>query len=287
MDELSVELKARELINRVGPTTYPVSVEAYAAAIGARIGKDADLGPDEDGWSVERSGKYYIRVNAHQAEERQRFTACHEIAHIVLDLPSDHSAAASWSYARRPQTEILCDIFAAELLLPHKLFKPLVDDCDCCLEAVDRLAGQFKASTLATGSRFAAFAVGPCAFVLSEQGKIRYSSRSKALREARLWIPPHMELPQGSLARRLRNGERAGGPENVEPDLWFEDYDRCGVLYEDARHLAHWDQTIALLWFEEEEAPPPRADRRRYEEETFGLAELDGTLPWPGKRRRR
>ena len=287
MDELSVELKARELINKVNPTAYPVSLEAYAAAIGARISEDGDLGPDEDGWCVERGGKYYIRVNAHQGEERRRFTACHEMAHVVLNLPSDHTAAPSWSYARRSPNEILCDIFAAELLLPYRLFKPLVDDCDCCLAAVDRLAKQFKASTVATGSRFATFTSAPCAFVLSEQGRIRYSSRSKVLREAKLWIPPRMELPKGSLSRRLRGGEPSAGPEEVEPDLWFEDCDRDGVLREDARHLTQWDQTIALLWFDDEEAPPPRADRRRHEEETFGLAELDGILPWPGKKKRK
>ena len=33
MDELSVELKARELISKVNPTTFPVSIDAYAAGL--------------------------------------------------------------------------------------------------------------------------------------------------------------------------------------------------------------------------------------------------------------
>jgi hypothetical protein len=58
-------------------------------------------------------------------------------------------------------------------------------------------------------------------------------------------------------------------------------------MIEDARHLAQWDQTVALLWFEDEEVPAPNRDRREREAEEFGLAELDGVLPWPGKRRRK
>ena len=73
MDELSVELKARELINKVNPTTFPVSIDLYASEVCAKISDDDDLGPDEDGWSVERNGKYFIRVNADHREERQRF----------------------------------------------------------------------------------------------------------------------------------------------------------------------------------------------------------------------
>ena len=287
MDELSVELKARELVNKVNPAAYPVSIDAYAAAIGAKISEDDELGDDEDGWSVERNGKFYIRVNKHHREERQRFTACHEIAHIVTGLPSEHASGPSWSYARRSKNEISCDIFASELLLPYKLFKPLVDDCEPCLGAIDRLAGDFKASTMATGSRFATFVALPCAFVLAEQGKVRYSARSRALRDANLWIPPRMDLPDGSLCRRLRDGKGGAGPEEIEPDLWFEDWERDGVLFEDARHLTKWDQTIALLWFEEEEAPPLRQDRKQREEEECGLAELDGVLPWPGRKKRK
>ncbi len=47
-----------------------------------------------------------------------------------------------------------------------------------------------------------------------------------------------------------------------------------------------WDQTVSLIWFEDEEVPsPPRSLRE--EEEEVGLHELDGVLPWPGKKRRR
>jgi hypothetical protein len=73
----------------------------------------------------------------------------------------------------------------------------------------------------------------------------------------------------------------------VDADVWFSNWERGGSLLEDARHFAQWDQTVALLWFEDEEVPAPSRDRREREEEEFGLAELDGVLPWPGKKRRK
>ena len=289
MDELSVILKAREFIKTVAPQTVPVPVKEYVDYIGAVVRKEDDLEPDEPGWSFKNKGKHYICVNTKDSRERQRFTVCHEMAHIILDLPSDHSTGPSWSYARKPQNEIFCDVFASELLFPYKLCKPLIDDVAIGLDAIDDLARRFEASTMATGSRFATFSSVPCAFVLMEKGQVRYTSRSSALREARAWVPPRMASPNGSVAERLRLGEIVEGPEEVEAELWFTDWNRGGTLLEEARHLDRWDQTIALLWFEDEEVPPPTRtlDRREWEEQEFGLAELDGILPWPDKRRRR
>ena len=86
---------------------------------------------------------------------------CHEIAHRALGLPSEHSGVSSWSYAKRSPNEILCDVFAAELLLPYKLFKPLVEKSDISLAVIDDLAKRCGASNMATGSRFATLASAP------------------------------------------------------------------------------------------------------------------------------
>jgi uncharacterized protein DUF955 len=287
MDELSAVLKARELINKVGPTAIPVPIKPYLDQICAVLRVDYDLGADEAGYTVEVKGKHHIHVNGKDSEERQRFTACHEAAHIDLGLPSEHAGILSWSYAKRLPNEILCDVFAAELLLPYKLFKPLVDKSDISLAAVDRFAKDFVASTMATGSRFATLAGAPCAFILSEQGKVRYASRSTSLRQANAWVQPRSALPKGSVCERLRAGGTCDGPEEMEADIWFSNWERGGVLLEDARHLARWDQTVALIWFEDEEVPAPTRDRREREEEEYGLAELDGILPWPGRKRRK
>ena len=124
MDEFGAVLKAREFVNKVNPTAIPVPVEAYVKEHRCCSSpSDPILEPDEPGWSFSNNGKHYICVNANDRPERQRFTVCHELAHIVLGLPSEHQALPWWSYAKRPPAEIWCDVFAAELLLPYRLFQ--------------------------------------------------------------------------------------------------------------------------------------------------------------------
>jgi Zn-dependent peptidase ImmA (M78 family) len=286
VDELAAEMKAREFIRSVNPTIIPVPIEAYVAKAGATLRVEYDLDANESGCTIKKGDKHIICVNGNESRRRQRFTACHEIAHIVLGLPSDHGGGPSWSYAKRSPNEICCDVFAAELLFPYQLFRPFVEKAEIGLASISDLADKFDASDLATGSRFATLASAPCAFVLSEQGIVRYASRSRALREARAWISPRSVLPANSVSARARAGELYDGPEEAPADIWFNDWNRGGVILEDARHISQWDQTMTLLWFDDEEVPR-EPNGHRDEEEEVGLKELDGTLPWPGKSKRR
>ena len=289
MDELTATLRARSFVGKVAPPSFPVDLQLYADQVNAAIKVAYDLRDDEDGFSMMKpKGGYGICVNGNQTVERQRFTICHELAHIVLGLPSQHGGDPAWSYSKRPPNEVLCDVFAAELLLPHKLFKPLVDEADPSLAVVSDLARQFEASLVSTGSRFATLSSLPCAFVLSQGGKVRYASRSTSLRAARGWIFLGGPLPATSIAERCRSGKSESGPEEIDAEIWFPDWENDGTLVEDALHVPAYDQTLSLLWFEDEADLRPRDESREAREEDLqGLVELDGILPWPGKSKRR
>jgi Zn-dependent peptidase ImmA (M78 family) len=291
LEEFSVVMKARELVRMTNPTVIPVPVEAYVERVGAVLKIDDSLSENEPGWSFENKNKKYICVNGNDIPERQRFTICHELAHMVLGLPSEHQEVLSTSYVKRSLNEIFCDIFAAELLLPHRFFQPLAQKAAISLATIDSLAKDFDASFTATGSRYAAVLKVPCAFVLSEKGKVRYASRSTMLRDAGAWIAPRIEMPAGSVSARLRGGAIGNGPEEIDADEWFQNWERGGTLLEEARHLERWDQTLSLLWFEDEEVPVPKhndwKDTGQSEEDAELLPELDGVLRWPGKKRRR
>ena len=63
-----------------------------------------------------------ITVNGNHKKERQRFTVLHEIAHIVLELPSEHHGTTITtqeliSYRARPK-EGGAVMAEAELVLP-------------------------------------------------------------------------------------------------------------------------------------------------------------------------
>jgi Zn-dependent peptidase ImmA (M78 family) len=293
MDEFDAILKARQLVRKVNPTTIPVPVELYAREVGAVIRPQTDMGPDEAGSCFEIKGKRFICTNANDRLERQRFSVCHEVAHLSLGLPSQHQSLPWWSYAKRPLAEILCDVFAAELLLPYDLFHPEAEKASIGLSSIDNLADRFAASVTATGSRFAYVVSAPVAFVLSEKGKVRYASRSKPLRDASAWIPTRLDVPDGSLSKSLRAGTSVASKDAVDADLWFSEWERGGILAEEVRYLAQWDQTLTLLWFDDEEVPGRKIRDERGEihedEESEGdalLKELDGNLRWPSKQRR-
>jgi len=274
-------------MQRVNNTTIPVPLQPYLDALRCEL-KERDLGPGESGHSFPYGDKHYIVVNRKELPERMRFTAFHEMAHIELDLPSEHQNQSSVGFIRRSPNEICCDVFAAELLLPYWVFNPLVDKAEIGFVAIDELAEKFEASATATGSRFAAANRVPCAFVLSQAGKVKYAERSKSLREARAWISPGSPLPVGSLSARCQNGETVYGPNEVAADVWFSDWSRGGVLLEEARHLSAYDQTLTLLWFEDEEVPRETTSDEAEDDEDYDLLRpLDGKLSFPGKRRRR
>ena len=160
MNEFPTILKAREFLRDAGSPSVPVDIKRLAAAANAKIRVAYDLADDESGQTTPFKDKHIIIVNGNHREERQRFTVLHEIAHIVLGLPSQHHGSILKTevllrYARRPEEEVLCDVFAAECLLPCHPFASQVAGTDISLDAVKSFAQEYKASLTTTGSRFA------------------------------------------------------------------------------------------------------------------------------------
>ena len=292
VDEASVTLRARRLSRHLTAGQLQDSLESYVKAIaglpdGIVIRRDDSLGEDEAGHTVPIAGKQCIVINANDAPGRQRFTACHEIAHIVLQISTEHDSDGS-EFARRSPNEVLCDVFAAELLLPRHLLQPQIEDSDFGFQAIETLADRFVASLAATGFRFATFCDRPCAFVLVKDGFVRYAARSKSFQDVGAWIRPGRKLPGDSMAARLLRSEGADGPIEVDAAEWLEDWKRGGALMEDARHFARWNQTLSLLWFDDDRVPVANSEYAdEDDDEEPALRPLDGVLPWPGKSRRR
>ena len=293
MDELGTILKARKFVRDADNESIPVDVERLAAATKAEIRVVYDLADNESGQTARFKGKHLIIVNGNHSEERQRFTALHEIAHIVLGLPSQHHGATLTTetllrYGRRPPEEVLCDVFAAECLLPYDSFAKQAAGTDICMDAVKSFAKEYKASLTATGSRFALHANAPCAFVLSEVGRIRYVSRSKYLKELKGWIHSNLPVPRRSVAHRLiQDVSKWEDYDELPTDVWFDGGIRNRpFVAEEAILLRDWSQCLSLVWFEVSLTPvSERWDADENDEPL--LKELDGTLPWPTKSRRR
>lgn len=289
MDELQARQRARTFMSGI-PGLIAANMEAYARAANARIRHEAlDVG--ESGYTVQKGTGFIITINSDEPPQRQRFTVCHEIAHIILELPSAHRELPSWSYAKRDLNEVWCDIFASELLMPYEQFLKKIPEDEPSVDVIEALAHEFGASFPATASRYASVVSFPCAYVTMDRDIIRYAAPNAALRRKGVRMPMKRPIPPGSVAHRLRAvGERATETDQVEQDVWFENCDSGYDLQELSRHYGKHDQTISLLWCSEDELPRGEVDRfsrRVDEDEDGGLEALTGVLTWQKRGRRK
>lgn len=225
IDEPGIRLRARQFMAQLDLSNIRTDLSVYAKKVNAKLDTE-ELAEGESGYTlVNRSGKASIVVNELENLERQRFSICHEVAHLVLDLASDHKAVPPWSYAKRDPNEIACDIFASELLMPFEQFKRDVDQEEPSFDLIDRLRKEYVVSFSACGSRLASVTDYPCAFVFMDSQVVRYAARSKALRDLNAWIEMGAPIPNGSVAKELIESESSFGEDLcIEQDVWFRDW---------------------------------------------------------------
>ncbi|MBT2374398.1 ImmA/IrrE family metallo-endopeptidase [Pseudomonas fluorescens] len=286
MDENVAISRARKLLKDAGVTTAPVDVEALALSLGFHISRQ-ELADGEAGNTFNRRGKKHICVNQKDSPLRQRFTILHEIAHDVLQLPSKHGEKVPSDelecFTGRPPEEVLCDVFAAECLVPWQLIQPLAVEREFTLDHLAELAIEFQASRSCIASRFAQASKDHLAFVIAEDGVVQYSIVSKALRESRIWITKEIQLPRNSAAAKaLKSGLGGLFTAELEGLDWSSSDDaRRFACYEEATYYAPAKQTQSILIFEELDPRQASSGYRTSRDDDDGLLdELDGYPGW-------
>lgn len=291
IDEAAIRSKARQFMQGLDLSSIASDLSVYVSKVNAKLATE-DMGDGESGYTLtRRNGKSSIVVNERERLERQRFSACHEVAHLVLGLASNHEETPAWSYAKRDDNEIACDIFASELLMPLDSFKRDVDQEQPSFDLVERLRAKYVVSFSACASRMAALTDYPCAFVFMNSETVRYASRSKALRDLNAWIEMRAHIPGGSVAHRIvRDGEWSGSDDRVPQDVWFRDWPTGYDLIELAKHYPDFDETFSLLWFEQDcgpDEPVKNWSGAPTREDDGGLKELDGVMSFQKRTKRR
>lgn len=290
IDELAIRMKARQFMAGLDLSRIHEDLSVYVEKVNAKLSTE-EMEGGESGYTItRRNGKSSIVVNELERRERQRFSACHEVGHLVLGLASNHQETPSWSYAKRDDNEIACDIFASELLMPFDAFKRDVDQEEPSFELVERLRDKYVVSFAACASRLAAVTDYPCAFVFMSSTMVRYASRSKALRELNAWVEMRAPIPVESVAARLiQEGEWSGEDSGISQDVWFRDWPKGYDLVELAKHYPDFEETFSLLWFEQDSGPeePVQNWSGPPSQEDDGLKELDGVLSFHKRSKKR
>lgn len=155
----------KEILNRY-LSEYPVRLGHLAKELGVSI-KVSSMNTGVSGQITREDGHYLIRVNRHEARERQRFTIAHELAHFLLhksvidSSPDGIKDNVLYRSGEPERIEYEANRLAADIVMPMALVqKVLQEEFDGIVTeaTIESLAARFQVSKAAMEIRLSTFA---------------------------------------------------------------------------------------------------------------------------------
>jgi hypothetical protein len=218
----------------------------------------------EDGVSgmlIHAYGKFAIAYATHiKSEGFQNFSVGHELGHYFLPghidalLPpgtSEHKSRAG--FVSDDRYELEADHFAAGLLMPSFLFKPVMVRLGESLDAAQEIAALCGTSLTATAIRLQELTDEAVAVIQCSTNRVEFccmSDRMLTLRPRR-WPKKGDRVPQGTGAAYLMaDPERVLASERKSREAdgvtWFGGFDDV-ELYEESIGLGRFGRTLTIL----------------------------------------
>ena len=214
------------------------------------------------------NSKYDAGIPEGEHHSRTRFSIAHELGHYFIPAHYKYlrhggeSHPSSSEYRTKVQMEREADTFAANLLLPTHLVKPIIDK-GITLKRLDEVARDFQASLLCTTIRAVRLSDEPCAVVGIRDGAIAWMFPSARLIEGGCY-PGKETLDSIAVVERW-DAFVDGDNERVEkegmlPD-WFQLFNKADDLAEVyvAEHyvpIRIMDTLVVLITVEDEDLFP-------------------------------
>jgi len=244
---------AQAIINDLG-IRLPEQIELELIAIDRGVfpyeacfsGADARLVTSEFG----EGGIATINSNIPE-EGRKRFALAHEIGHFELHRTRSKSWSCSESdfvkLYRREDSEVEANVFAAELLMPDKIFREACVGIAPGFGSICRLADLFKTSLSSTAYRYVENGNHPCALVCIKESEIAWFCSTDDF--AYRIHPVSTEISKDSAAGEFFE-KGIDPPDRAEPtpsEFWIEG-DGPNKLFESSIAMSRYRTVLTMLW---------------------------------------
>jgi Zn-dependent peptidase ImmA (M78 family) len=203
-----------------------------------------------EGRSVTHRGAGVIRIRNDITQlERRRFIIAHEIGHCILHETGSVTPCSEGDLFRYQEgnREAEANWFAAELLMPSRLFARHCDVPEPSFDAIRVVARQFRTTLTAAAIRFVQLTSERCALVWSEAGKVKWSVRSADFPG---WIERDRSLSALTHAADVFAGK--GAPPGFQPvpaHAWLQPHaTRDRILREETLALGRLGAALSIVW---------------------------------------
>lgn len=204
-----------------GVTCPPTDLGTLCTRLNVRAVVDDDDIPVV-GELRKENGSYRILCATGQSPERRRFTIAHELAHVLFEKTGPRAPRVGADLER------LCDMLAAEILMPKAVFQAALRQSTVDTSVVRRLATQFQTSLTATALRCAD--LRPLSVVSIHNGRRQWSRGSARVGDLQL-RRLLKQLVVGKPGDDLVVVERGAGVSDCYRGEWIRTTgDRSGLL---------------------------------------------------------
>lgn len=196
-----------------------IDLEAIAEYYGATVVYES-----LDGFEAKIAGNdkvALITINSNSFPRRQRFSIAHELGHWFYDrgklLNCNSQSLRSWKLSN-PETR--ANDFAARLILPTKMAKPLISAISSLkFSEIVKIADLFNVGRMATAIRVVKLIDRPAVVAYYKEGRYKWHIPNGHVPELYL----HNTLDSSTVASRVLKDkfEQLGSGEEVDADAWF------------------------------------------------------------------
>lgn len=207
-------------------------IRAGGGDFGNRYDGKLEYNPGKNRFLLFYNTKYDHGLPVGVHHPRTRFSISHELGHYFLEKHHEYLMRTHKSHPSKGEfrsdnvVEKEADSFAASILLPTRLARPVINQAELSVARISEIAEQFNASPVCTTFRSVALSDYPCAVAGIRGGEVAWMFPSDALIQAGIYpnknfLPTNAQEPWAEFQVEVADQSENEGRVRE----WFNVYD--------------------------------------------------------------